>query len=114
MGHMKIKGNVAFITGGGGAIGNEIARQLSSKGIAVALADADGAAAEKAAAQIKEQGGRSLAMTLDITKRERIDEAVRHTRDILGTIEILVHCAGIYPNSLVQDMAEEEWIRCGC
>ncbi len=108
---MEIKGKVAFVTGGGGAIGGEIGLQLSRRGVAVALADMNGAAAEAMAEQIRKAGGKSLGLAVDVTDKKSVEEAVSRTGDTLGGIDILVNCAGIYPHSLVMKMAEAEWDR---
>ena len=55
-----LNGRVALVTGAGGGIGREIARRLAQEGMAVAVLDRDGAAAEAAAAQI---GGLAEALT---------------------------------------------------
>lgn len=106
---MNIKGKVAFITGGGGAIGAEIGLQLSRRGVAVALADMNGLAAEAVAQQIHQAGGKSLGLAVDVTQKESVEKAVSRTEDVLGAIDILVNCAGIYPHSSVMEMAEAEW-----
>lgn len=108
---MNIKGKVAFITGGGGAIGAEIGLQLSRRGVAVALADMNGPAAEAVAQQIRQAGGKSLGLAVDVTDKVSVEQAVSRTGDDLGVIDILVNCAGIYPHSLVMEMAEAEWDR---
>jgi NAD(P)-dependent dehydrogenase (short-subunit alcohol dehydrogenase family) len=108
---MNIKGEVAFITGGGGAIGAEIGLQLSQRGVAVALVDMNGPAAEAVAQQIRQAGGKSLGLSVDVTDKESVEKAVSRTQDVLGAIDILVNCAGIYPHSLVMEMSEAEWDR---
>ncbi len=106
---MNIKGKVAFIAGGGGAIGAEIGRTLARQGVAIALGDKNGAAAEAVAEQIRKAGGKSLGLAVDVTDKKSVEHAVGRAAEVLGGIDILVNCAGIYPHSPVVAMAEEEW-----
>lgn len=106
---MAIRGKVAFISGGGGAIGGEIALQLSRQGVAVVAADWNGQGAEAVSQQILDEGGKSLGITVDVTDKKSVLQAINQAGELIGRIDILVNCAGVYPNSLVVDMAEEEW-----
>ena len=47
----------ALITGGGGGIGGAMARAVAARGISVAIADLDGDAAERVAAEIVAANG---------------------------------------------------------
>ncbi len=108
---MDIKGRVALITGGGGAIGGAIGLHLSRHGVAVALADMNEHAAEAMARAIHQDGGKALALAIDAADKNSVRRAASRTGDSLGAVDILVHCAGLYPHSRVADMAEEEWDR---
>src|SRR5271166_2889685 len=85
-----LSGRVGLVTGGGGGIGREIARRLARDGMAVAVLDRDGAAAQAAAAEI---GG--LAVTADVTSQEEVGRAVEATLARFEKIDLLVNNAGI-------------------
>src|SRR5208282_5721 len=85
-----LNGRVGLVTGGGGGIGREIARRLARDGMAVAVLDRDGAAAQAAAAEI---GG--LAVTADVTSQEEVGRAVEATLARFEKIDLLVNNAGI-------------------
>lgn len=59
-----LNGKIALIAGGGG-IGSSVARRLASEGCRVALADLDGATAERDATSIRAQGGECIALAYD-------------------------------------------------
>lgn len=80
---------VAFVTGGGGAIGAGICRALAEAGHRVAVADVH---AERAEAVANDIGG--LAVACDVVEPESVAAAVDRTRSTLGTIAIVVNCAG--------------------
>ena len=80
---------VALVTGGAGAIGAAVCRELAARRCRVAAADLDGEAAARAAASI---GG--VGVALDVTEPASVDRALALVRSRLGPIEILVSCAG--------------------
>ena len=85
-----LNGRVGLVTGGGGGIGRAIARRLAREGMAVAVLDRDGAAAEAVAAEI---GG--LAVTADVTSEGEVGRAVEAVLARLGQIDLLVNNAGV-------------------
>src|SRR5260370_17147585 len=81
---------IGLVTGAGGGIGREIARRLAREGMAVAVLDRDGAAAEEAAAEV---GG--LAVAADVTSPEEVGAAVAAIVGRFGKIDFLVTNARI-------------------
>jgi len=85
-----LHGRVALVTGAGSGIGGAIARRLAREGMAVAVLDRDGAAAQTVAAEV---GG--VAVTADVTSATEMSGAVDTVLDRLGRIDVLVNNAGI-------------------
>jgi NAD(P)-dependent dehydrogenase (short-subunit alcohol dehydrogenase family) len=85
-----LNGRVGMVTGAGGGIGREIARRLAHDGMAVAVLDRDGAAAQAAAREI---GG--LAVTADVTSPEGVGQAVDAVLAHFKQIDVLVNNAGV-------------------
>jgi NAD(P)-dependent dehydrogenase (short-subunit alcohol dehydrogenase family) len=85
-----LNGRVGLVTGAGGGIGREIARRLARDGMAVAVLDRDGAAAEAAAAEI---GGMGVAA--DVTSPEEVGRAVDTVLARLKHVDVVVNNAGI-------------------
>jgi len=81
---------VGLVTGGGAGIGREIARRFAREGMAVAVLDRDGAAAEGIVAEI---GG--LAVTADVTSEEEVSRAVETVLTRFSRIDVLVNNAGV-------------------
>ncbi len=107
---MTVEGNgsgVAFITGGGGGIGGATARLLASDGIAVAVADVSPDLADETAATIGADGGRALAVRLDVTDRESVARAVRTVGEELGPVDRLVNAAGIFDWAAMEDIDDD-------
>ena len=85
---------VAFVTGGGGGIGGEVARRLAADGRAVAVGDLDLDASRAVVEQISGAGGEAIAVPLDVTDSASVEAAVATAVDGLGPVEILVNVAG--------------------
>ncbi|MDE7218085.1 MAG: glucose 1-dehydrogenase [Oscillospiraceae bacterium] len=105
-------GKTAFVTGGSRGIGRAIVRQLAAEGYAVGInyLQSEGLA-EELAAEIREQGGRALAVRADVADREAVTAAIREAERAIGPVDLLVNNAGIAQNDLFQDTPEELWRR---
>jgi rhamnose utilization protein RhaD (predicted bifunctional aldolase and dehydrogenase)/NAD(P)-dependent dehydrogenase (short-subunit alcohol dehydrogenase family) len=86
-----LAGQVAAITGAGGAIGAATARAFAAAGAEVALLDVDAAAAETAATAI---GRAALALACDVTDGGAVAAAVDRIAERFGGLDILVSNAG--------------------
>lgn len=99
----------AFVTGAGTGIGQAIAQRLGALGHAVACTGRNVARCEETAARIQADGGRALAIAMDVTDRASVDAAVERAAHGLGPIAVLVNNAGAGgPNALAD---EEAWRR---
>ena len=92
---MEFKGKVALITGAGNGIGRAAALQFAARGASVVAVDLDGAAAERTAATIQQQGGKALAHTADVTKSAEVQAYVKAALDGFGRIDCFFNNAGI-------------------
>ena len=72
---------MAVVTGGASGIGLAISERLAADGMAVAVFDRDGEAAEQAAEKIAAAGDRALGVTVDVTDRGQIDAGVAQVRE---------------------------------
>jgi NAD(P)-dependent dehydrogenase (short-subunit alcohol dehydrogenase family) len=98
---------VALITGGGGGIGGAVAHRMAEAGIAVVIADCDGAAAEKVKSEIDAKGGKADARALDVTAARDIKAAVTDVVMRYGRIDILANIAG--GSAYTQRIEEFTW-----
>lgn len=104
-------GRTAIVTGGGSGIGLAISTRLASDGLAVAVFDRDGEAAEATAAKLRDGGARAIGLTVDVTDRDRLGGAVEEVRAGLGTPAVLVNNAGIDGFDRFLDIDIEKWNR---
>lgn len=102
---------VAFVTGGAGGIGSETCRLLASEGAHVVLADLNLEGAEKIAAEINELYGeeRALAVKMDVTSEQAVQEAYKKTALAFGGVDIIVNNAGLATSSPFDETTLQEW-----
>ncbi|MBN8958658.1 MAG: bifunctional aldolase/short-chain dehydrogenase [Rhizobiales bacterium] len=86
-----LAGQVAVITGAGGAIGAATAKAFAAAGAEVALLDRDINAAQAAAKVI---GGAALAVSCDVTNATSVREAFDRVVETFGGVDIAVSNAG--------------------
>ncbi|NRG31104.1 bifunctional aldolase/short-chain dehydrogenase [Niallia circulans] len=102
---------VAFVTGGAGGIGSETCRLFAEQGAHVVIADLNIEGAEKVAAEINEKYGsvRALAVKMDVTKEDAVNEAYKKTALTFGGVDIIVNNAGLATSSPFDETSIQEW-----
>lgn len=104
-----LEGDVAFITGGGGAVGSATAKAFALAGAAVVLADKAEDAARAVAAKVQAAGARALAVAMDVTREESVRAAVDQATRAFGKVDILVNNAGINLRKPAQELTPADW-----
>jgi 3-oxoacyl-[acyl-carrier protein] reductase len=87
----RLEARIAIVTGGGHGIGRAYARRLADEGAVVVIAELDGAAAERVAAEV---GG--LAVRTDVAEEASATAMAQRTLERYGRIDILVNNAAIF------------------
>ena len=91
----RLHGKVALITGGGRGIGQAIARAYAAEGAMLALAARTDAELASTADVIRSEFGSEVtSVVTDVRDREQVENAVTHTLDRFGTIDVMVNNAG--------------------
>ena len=92
---MILTGKVALVTGGGSGIGRAIALRLASEGAITIISDINRVAGESTAQTIEASGGRSLALTLDVSDPAAVAQVYADVERRFGTLDIQVSNAGV-------------------
>ena len=102
---------VALVTGSSRGIGAAIAAELARQGTAVAVHGRDHDAVATVAAEIGADGGRSVAVTGNVTSSQDLDRIRHQIEDALGPVDVLVANAGgsfTAPGPL-EEITEQSW-----
>lgn len=103
---------VAVVTGGAKGIGRAISEQLVRDGYSVAVAGRDGDALTLASSQLNEIGsGRAYPLQLDVTNTGSINDAFAEVSRELGSVSVLVNCAGIIVRGPSEQLSDDDWDR---
>lgn len=106
---MSLQGKVALVTGAASGIGEQVARQLAQDGAAVVIADLNMRNAQAVADSIGAQGGKALAVSMDVTSEDAVNAGVEAAVNAFGSIDVLVSNAGIQIVNPIEDYAFADW-----
>ena len=104
-----LEGKTALITGAGRGIGRAIARAFAAEGAAVALVARSRADLASVAAEVREAGGRALAVPTDVTQDAAVESLVENVTGELGRLDILVTSAGAAAFGPVSGSKPADW-----
>jgi 3-hydroxybutyrate dehydrogenase len=108
---MQLEDKVAVITGAASGIGKEIARTFAQAGATVVIADRNAAAAQEAAAELGDSGGRTLALAMDVTSESDVESGMANVIATCGRIDVLVSNAGIQIVAPLDQLPFADWKR---
>lgn len=106
---MKLNNKVALITGAASGIGKEIALVYAKAGAKVAIADLNLAAANLVVDEITSQGGQAMAVTMNVTDENEVNQGTDAVVDRFGSVDVLVSNAGIQIIQSVDMFAYSDW-----
>ena len=105
---LSLTGETALITGGASGIGLETAKVFARAGAQVAIGDLNEATLQEAQSQLNDQDVSIETMFLDVTKEDSVVEVMRRVAT-LGSLEILVNCAGTGARVEATELPLERW-----
>jgi NAD(P)-dependent dehydrogenase (short-subunit alcohol dehydrogenase family) len=104
-----LTGKHVFVTGASTGLGRHFAKVLAGCGAYVNAAARCTDALETLVQEIATTGGRASGVTLDVSDRQSVREAIAEAIRVAGPIDILVNNAGITSVGPVLEQTEEEW-----
>ena len=112
----RLDDRVIIVTGGALGIGRAYCEGFAREGAKVVIADIDGPAAIRAAAELAEGGADALAITTDVADQASTEEMARATLERFGRIDGLVNNAAIairLPKieGPIEEITVEDWDR---
>lgn len=107
---MKLKDQVAIVTGGSRGIGRAIVKAFAAEGAKVAfIFRGNQAAADSLAQEIAQAGGTVQALQVDVTDAAAVKACVEKIEKEWGSLDILVNNAGVIKDDLFVRMEAEAW-----
>jgi rhamnulose-1-phosphate aldolase/alcohol dehydrogenase len=103
-----LAGRVALVTGGGSGIGRATARRLAAEGACVVVADRDGAAAKRVAAEIG-PADVAVPVTSDVTDEDSVIGACRQAALAFGGVDLVVNNAGLSISRPLLETTAADW-----
>jgi 3-oxoacyl-[acyl-carrier protein] reductase len=109
---MRLKDQIALVTGGSRGIGRAIALEFAREGAKVAVVYRGNEAAAAALVQeIAQAGGTARAVQADVADWASVEGCVERVEQELGPVDILVNNAGVIHDDLFVRLQPEEWDR---
>lgn len=102
---MSFQDQHILLTGAAGGIGHHLAKQWAAAGARLTLTDRDSAALEAVAQGIEAE--RCLLVSADITSAAGRQNLIEQARARFGTIDRLIHAAGIAPFGVFVEQSPE-------
>jgi NADP-dependent 3-hydroxy acid dehydrogenase YdfG len=107
----SLTGRTALVTGASSGIGAATAELLAAQGASVALLARRQDRLDELAGKIAAAGGRALAVPVDVTDPDALDEAARRVTRELGDVDLVVANAGVMLPRPAEDGRIDEWQR---
>lgn len=108
----KLKGKVAIVTGASKGIGAGIAKGLGAEGASVVVNySSSKESADRVVAQIKDKGGKAIAVQGDMSKAGDVTRLFDEAKKTYGTVDVLVNNAGVYQFDAIEAVTETEFHR---
>jgi NAD(P)-dependent dehydrogenase (short-subunit alcohol dehydrogenase family) len=105
-------GKTVIVTGGGRGIGRAIAMGFAQAGANVVVCSRTNAEIDAVAEEIRNKGGKALAVATDLTVHEQLENLVDTTVKEFGRIDILVNNAARSFLRGLLDLREDGWDKC--
>lgn len=106
---MRVKDQVAVVTGGGRGMGRAVVLGLAREGAKVMVGELDPATGEETAETVRSEGGAAHAIGVDVGRVADVQRLFDETVARFGTVDILVNNAGIGIAKPLVDFTEAEW-----
>lgn len=106
---MKLKGQVAMITGAGRNIGKAMAQLFASEGAKIAVAEVHEGRGRAVVDEINKAGQEAMVVLGDVSKSGDVQAMVDKVVAGFGAIDILVNNAALTDHATILDSSEEEF-----
>ncbi|MCL1698412.1 SDR family NAD(P)-dependent oxidoreductase [Lysinibacillus sp. BPa_S21] len=106
----SLKDKVSIVTGGAMGLGKAMALALAQAGSHIVIADLNLEEAQKTADQFqRDEGINTLAIKMDVTNEQQVNNMVTKVLNHFGKIDVLFNNAGITIHEKAEEMSFKNW-----
>jgi NAD(P)-dependent dehydrogenase (short-subunit alcohol dehydrogenase family) len=111
---VKLKNQVALVTGGSRGIGKSIARSFLMEGAYVVICARNKNDVESTQSDFTKSGlNKTFGMPIDVSHPNQVKTIFEKTESLFGPVDILVNAAGTQtPYGFLVDTDDQDWISC--
>src|SRR5215470_291472 len=106
---MKLKDQVAVVTGAGRNIGKAIAKLFAAEGAKIAVIEMHEGRGQAVVDEINQSGRQAMLVLCDVSQSRDVQDMVKKVVDRFGGIDILVNNAALTDHANIFDSTEEEF-----
>ena len=106
-----LEGQTAVVIGGAGVLGGALCRGLVKAGAHVVVADLTEDGCKARVEELEQLGGKASYCTVDVTRREAIENVLKTAVEQNSRVDILVNSAGVNAGSTYLEATDEAWER---
>lgn len=108
--NLKLKENIALITGASKGLGLATAKNLSAEGARVVINSRDFAGVQSAVNEItSETGNPALGVVGDVTDHQFAEKIIHQVQEEFGGLDILITNSGGPPSGKFEDFSDNQW-----
>ena len=108
---MKLKGQVAFVTGFGSGLGRATAVLFAKEGAAIIGTSTTDSKGQETKALIEKENGQVFFRSGDVSQSAQMKSLVDEGVKRFGGIDIVVNSAGVRTNGSITEITEAQWDR---
>jgi len=109
---MRLRDQIAVVTGAGRNIGEDISKLFAQEGAQVAIVDIDPGRGSRVANEINARNpGRAISVPCDVASAASVEQMVQTVVQEFGGVDILINNAAWTDHKTLFDITEEEWDR---
>lgn len=105
----RLEGKVAIVIGSARGIGRAVADAFGGQGAKLALVDWNEDEGRRTEAALIAEGFEAIFIRADVSSHHELKAMVEAVLGRFGRIDVLVQNAGIFPQTLIEDITETEW-----
>ena len=106
---MRLKDEIAVVTGAGSGIGRASALRFAEEGATLVVVDMHETNNQETVDLIVERGGTAMAIVADVTSERDVKGMIARTVETYGSLNILYNNAGGGVEAPVAELSEENW-----